>query len=269
MRCVGFRSKRGVAALLAAVFVLVAAPSALAGGDGTVSMTATVDAEPIADADNGNPLTLGSESAAQIEVTVTNGTGADLAVERVRLEGTAFGVTFLAYDTLLPFTVDAGSEQTVSYEIPLNDLRDQATGLLPSSLGIYDADGNRIASQSFTLDVEGRTGSVMGVFAALVALITALAVGLNLYLVARRRLPANRIVRGLRFLVPGVGIGLLLALVLGMTRLLAPYNSVWPLLVLVPTVLGFLLGYASPGPVDVRDDYDEFDDLDDSELVPA
>lgn len=259
---------RGAALLAGALLTLsVVTTSALAQESDGVAVSATIDGEPIEGADNADPLELGGDPAAEVELTVDNSSDSDLAVHRVRLEGTAFGVSFVAYDTLLPFTVEAGESEVVTYELPLNDLDDQAMGLLPASLGLYDEQGERLASSSFTLDVQGRAGSLTGVFAGLVALLTAAAVGVNLYLVASRRLPANRILRGLRFLVPGLGLGVLLTLLLAMTRLLAPYNSVWPFMVVIPGVLAFLLGYTSPGPLDPDDDLDELDLLERPELA--
>lgn len=243
---------------LIGALVLVAHPVPVGADDG-IELEAVVDGEALADADFGNPLPLGDELDASVEATVINNGSAPVEIRRIRLEGTAFGVAFLAFDTVLPFTVEAGSSRTIAFELALDELKSQATGLLPATLAVYDVTGQKVAAQDFTVEVDGDATSVMGVFAILTGIITLLAVALNAYLIARRKLPPNRIVRGFRFLVPGLGLGLLITLLLAMGRIIPPYETVWPWSVALPAFGSFMLGYLSPGALDLTDDIDEFD----------
>ena len=118
-----------------------------------------------------------------------------------------------------------------------------------TSRGIHDAEGNQLASQDFTVDVAGSSSSLFARFGIFLAVVTAGTVLLNLWLVLRRRLPPNRLARGVRFAISGIGIGLTATVALAATRVLPPYASAWIPLLVVPTAGAFLLGLLSPGPL--------------------
>ncbi len=229
-------------------------PAVGAASDGAVRLQAKVDGRAVRGVGSNNAIKVGDRPQADLRLTVTNGTKATLKLQQVRLEGTALGVTFLSYDAVVPISIEAGERKTLEVTLPIRDIKNQTIGLVPSSIGLYDTDGDRVAAQSFTLDVDGTLSSIFGVLGLVIGLFTGSTMLFNLWLVLRRRLPPNRISRGLRFAIPGAGLGLMICVTLAGFRVVAPYPSTWPPLVLVPTVLAFVLGFLSPGALTLEED---------------
>jgi hypothetical protein len=230
-----------------ALALLAPAPPAAAADD--IEMTVTIDGQDVSDAGLGDPIDLDPEEAVEVRVELTNGSDDALVVRDVEIEGVVIGITFLSYVTDVNLDVEPGATDEVTYELPLRGLGDQAVGLLPANVTAHSEEGAALASQDFTVDVAGSATSLFGLFGLFLALITAGTVGLNMWLVARRRLPPNRLARALRFALSGIGLGLTLTVALAATRIAPPYATAWVPLLLIPTVGTFLLGYFSPGPL--------------------
>ena len=245
-----------VAVAMAVVFAGVAATwtgvGAAVGRD--VELESRIDGRAVKGAGANDAIPLGKRPQVDLRLTITNSGKRAVAVNRVKLEGTALGVTFLAYDVVVPVTVGAGQRRVVTVPLPLKDIKDQTVGLVPASISILGPTGAVLASQAFTVDVDGSMRSVFGTLGILIALFTILTMLLNLWLVIRRRLPPNRFFRGVRFAVPGAGIGLTICITLAATRVVAPYPSTWKLFVLVPAVAAFILGFISPGALAFKED---------------
>jgi hypothetical protein len=241
--------RRGLLALATVLLVGVLAPPVASADDGEVTIEATFDDRDVEDAGAGDPIELHPETSSDVLLTVTNGTDEDITVRDVTLDGVVIGITFLAYDTDVNLEVPAGATEEVRYELPLRGLEDQAVGLVPATLAIHDAEGEQLASTDFTVDVAGSSSSLFARFGIFLAVVTAGTVLLNLWLVIRRRLPPNRVARGIRFAISGIGIGLTATVALAATRVLPPYASAWVPLLVVPTAGAFLLGLLSPGPL--------------------
>jgi hypothetical protein len=99
--------------------------------------------------------------------------------------------------------------------------------------------------------------SVYGVFGLAVFGLTVLAWAGALFALARRRLPANRWQRAMRFLPAGVGTGLVAVISLSVLRVMAPSPAAE-----IPFILGaaagaFVLGYLTPHPA--TDDFAPFE----------
>lgn len=255
----GQRKKRWTQGLAVAVLVAVGslvttAELAAAGpaNDG-VTIEAFVDDRPVDNSGSNNAIALGEAATATVTLAVTNDRAAPLDLERVRLEGTAFGVPFLSYDTALPVTIDARSTETIGFSLPLNDIVEQAVGLIPASITVFDGDG-AVAQQDFTVEVLGSGSSLFATLGKAIAGITAVWLLLNVWLISQRRLPPNRILRGFRLAVVGVGAGLTAVIALAAYRVLAPYPSLWRPIVVIPGIAAFLLGFASPGVLKIEDD---------------
>ena len=238
--------RRGVA-VAAVVATVIAAPATAGAGDGSVTVEASVDGRPVEGATSNAPIRLVPDEPATLGLVITNDGGEDLELQRVRLSGKALGLTLIAYD--VPVSIPAPAGEVTEAEVPLLmfDLERQATGLIPGSITLYDQDGDAVASQDFTLDVRGSATSVVGLFGLFILVATILSVAAIAQRVATRRLPDSRVRRGLRFAVTGVGVGLTFTIALAAFRVLSAEGSVWIPLVLIPTIGGFALGFASPG----------------------
>ena len=98
--------------------------------------------------------------------------------------------------------------------------------------------------------------------------LTILAIVDVLLAMARHRMPPNRWRRGLRLLVPGIGLGLVLVFTLSALAVWVPSPGTWLVTVVIFAAVFFVIGYLSPTPRATEDEDDE--DLDESEfLVPA
>ena len=260
MRRVGGRWWRPASFVFTALILSLAMagasqPAGAVGGRfSEVTIDAVVDGDRVSHHGVNNPVVLGDQREVELGVTLSNDTERDLEVRRVRLEGIALGVTFLAYDTVAPVVVPAGATRTVTIVLPLDELPEQAVGLIPAAVAVVDEDGTRVADQSFVVDVQGTMGSTFGTFGLVIAAFTAVSVAVNGWLVARRRLPPNRLARGLRFAVSGAGVGLTLAFTFSALRWLPPYQGVWQVLVGLPALAAFALGFVSPGPLAIEED---------------
>lgn len=250
------RTRRTVQLVLAGVVASIASV-ALAGpawAGPPLDIDATLDGRAVADAGANDPIELGASDQVDVTLVVTNRSSAPVEVRSVKLGATALGVTFVSYDTVVELDVPAGESREIAFTLPIYDIGDQAMGLVPGALVAYDGRGQVVGEQRFTLDVAGSSSSLYGRFGLLLVGFTVATVGLNLWLAARRRLPTNRLMRGLRFAIAGVGLGLTLCFVLSALRVLAPYPEVWPPLVIVPGLGFFLLGLLSPGRLRIEED---------------
>jgi hypothetical protein len=183
-----------------------------------------------------------------VVLTVRNDTAASVEIATVRLAGQVMGLTFYAYDTSVSFKVAPGAVATYRFALRLIGLEGQATGLIGSSISVLDAGQHPLASENLVVDVRGSLASVYGLFGLAVLVLTLLAFLGVLFGLARHRLPVNRFRRSLRFLVPGVGLGLFLGFTLSATRVFVPQPGRWVPLVIGSAAVLFGLGYLTPSP---------------------
>ncbi|WP_158852289.1 hypothetical protein [Saccharothrix deserti] len=221
----------------------VGVPMAHAAGD-AVTIDATVDGTPVGE----DELLLDPSGSSRISMTVHNGTDTVRHVKAIRLSGTALALTFFSYDTTVPFDVPAKQSVTRGFVLDLGQLGTQATGLLPTELEVLDTNREVIASIGTTGDVRGSVWSVYGVFGLAVFGLTVLAWAGALFALARRRLPANRWQRAMRFLPAGVGTGLVAVISLSVLRVMAPSPAAEIPFILGAAAVALVLGYLTPHP---------------------
>ena len=232
---------------------------------GAVTMSATVNGQDVATANGSEPLRLEPDGWADVAVKLTNNGAEAVDVRRVNLSGRVLGLTFFSYATTVDLTIAPGATDTLRYRLDLTDLDGQATGLMGANLVVTDANRTTIAELSTVTDVRGSLMSVYGLFGIAIAVLTALAVLDTALALAKNRLSMNRWQRGLRFLGPGVGIGLVLVFSASVARLWVPDLGLWLVVAGLTAAVSFALGYFSPTPVD--DDDDDFDDEPDDEAL--
>ncbi|MFD5825718.1 hypothetical protein [Lentzea sp. NPDC060358] len=220
---------------------MLAPPTAAAQG-GSVLLEADVDGRPVG---VGN-LVLRPADTAKVSITVRNGTDTVQRVKTVRISGSALALTFFAYDTTVPFDVPPRSAETRSFPLDPSDLGSQATGLLPTTIEVIDVQRETIASVETTGDVKGSLWSVYGAFGLGVLVLTALSWAGALIALARRRLPANRWQRAMRFLPAGIGTGLVAVISLSVLRLVAPSPAAEIPFIAGAAAAAFALGYLTP-----------------------
>ncbi len=213
---------------------------------GSVSLEATVDTSPVGAA----VVVLDPERTAKVSITVRNDTDALLRVKTVRISGTALALTFFSYDTTVPFEVGAGETETRTFPLEPTDLGAQAIGLLPVAVEVIDPQREVIASIDATGDIRGSLWSVYGAFGLGVLVLTALSWLSALIALARRRLPANRWQRAMRFLPAGIGTGLIAVFTLSVLRLVAPSPTAEIPFIVGAAAVALLLGYVTPHPVE-------------------
>jgi len=242
---------------------LHAAPAdaaAVTAAGGAVRLTTRIDGAPISSATESHPIRLDPKRPAAVSLEVINGTPSPVEIRVVRLEGSVLGLTFFAYETSTALSVGPGATETLRFLLDMGDLKGQAAGLVVGSVSLLDAKRRPIASEGTTYDVRGSLRSVYGVFGVAVASLTIAAFALALLALARQRLPENRFRRALRFLTPGVGLGLSLVFTLSALRVFVPRAGRWVPIVLTSAIVLFALGYLTPSPEDEELDDDDLGD---------
>ncbi|MEO0493504.1 MAG: hypothetical protein AAF081_08820 [Actinomycetota bacterium] len=232
------------AGLMIAVAVVFAAPAG--AQDGEITATYELDGMPLDELDASNPHPFEPETVGEFTATVSNGTDEAVFISAARLRGRMLGMTFLSYDTLVLIDVPAGETVTFSVPVDLYDVDDQAVGYLRADIALLDDEREPVVTTGFAVDVRGRTFSAMGVFAFIILLVAVLSTVANLTGLVRQTLPANRYVRGIRFAVSGMAIGLLIAAAFSILRIFPLPSAGWAPLVIVPTLIAFGFGYVLP-----------------------
>ena len=259
------RPGRIVAALLAtAMLSSVPLATGAAGATGGISISATINGH--AAKSGADAIKLSPSSSGAVDVTIRNNTASTIEVRTVRLAGRVMGLVFFAYDTSVEISLPPNTEQTRHLVIDLTGLRGQAIGLVPSELDILGPGRHSLASRDFVVDVRGSMWSVYGIFGlAILALTIMWSTGVMLAL-ARGTLHPNRWRRAMRFLVSGLGLGLVFVFTLSALRIVAPTAGVWIPIVVGAAVVLFGAGYLTPTPggdgEDENDDDDAYDEDD-------
>jgi len=241
------------AALLAIAFVVGAGGMATAGVVPAVTVVASVAGQPLGTSSQNQPVKLFPRERSILTINVTNNGLAPIDIQEVRLEGQVIGLTFFAYDTAVSIPVAPGATASQRLVLDLSGLSGQATGLIPGAVQVLDGQHHVLAQQDGVVDVRGSLRSVYGLFGLGVAFLTVLSFLGALVGLARHRLQANRWRRGLRFLTPGIGLGLVANFTLSATRVFVPAIGRWVTITFLCAVVFFGLGYLTPTP-DVEPD---------------
>jgi len=239
-----------------AALCVVAVPATAAAED-PIEIEALLDGRNVTGAGSSDPVVIDPATAQQMDLTLTNVSSEPVSVRRVRLEGAIAGLTVVAYDITTGLLIDGGATEELEIPVEFIGLEDQADGLLPGGLVLFDDDRDEVGHKDFVIDVKGDTTSVMGLFTIFVAIATAAGLALLAVRISRRTLIGNRFRRGVQFAAVGLGIGTTLLMGLAVLRFVAPSASVWVPLLLIPTAAMGVLGYLSPGRLDF-----ELDEID-------
>ncbi len=205
----------------------------------------------MAGAGSRDPIRLRPARPATLTVTLTNTGSTEVVVRAVEVIGRILGMTFFAYETEVVMPVPAGQSIIRSLTLNLRRLDDQASGLLVGGVRVLDGERRELGAQRFVVDVRGSARSVYSVFGLVVALATGVSLAVALVALARRRLHPNRWRRGLRFVAPGIGVGLALGFTMSALRVFVVGPGWWVPVVLVSAVAMFALGFFSPSTDDI------------------
>jgi hypothetical protein len=241
-------------------------PSASASADsaGSVTFNAIINGQPTGHSSSEVPVNLYPRRATTVSLRVTNGTSRPVLIQAVNISGEVAGLSFFSFDTSVDLAVRSDHTTRLSFSLDMSSLKGQATGLIPASIKLFNVNGDVVASQSLVTKVHGSLISVYGLFGLAILILTILAV-IDVFLAfARQRMPQNRWRRGLRFMTPGIGIGLVLVFSMSALGIWTPTASTWLPIAVIFAVGFFVIGYLTPTPLDV-DEEDEDEDEDDED----
>ncbi len=227
---------------------VVAWPGSSAGAAPTVTATFTINGRSAAHSGGSNAIKLDPTTPAQVGLTVTNHGSSPITITAVALSGRALGITFFDFETETALQVQPGATATQQYTLDFAPLNGQGDGLIPASISLLDVHRHVLASQSFTGDVRGRITSLFGLFAIEVTVFTAILFAGALIGLARGKLHENRFRRALRFMWPGLGLGIVIVFAFAILRIFVPAPGHWLPIVLICAVIGFAVGYLTPNP---------------------
>lgn len=214
-----------------------------------LSISGTIGGRDIGAAGSDSPIPLDPKARIPVELTIRNDGDQEESIRYVRLEGKALGLTFLTYDLGVRAVLRPADRTEVETVLDFFDLESQATGYLGTSIRVYDDDGFLIGEQGFVVDVLGKPNSTLGSFALIVFGLAVFSTAVIVVNTIRRRLPANRFIRGTQFAMAGSAIGITLSLGVSILRIGFADVDEWVRIVLTPTALAFVLGYLAPGPL--------------------
>jgi len=180
----------------------------------------------------------------------------------VRFSGQVMNLPLFSYDSAVALTIPPGGTRSLSFPVSTTGVGSEATGLVVASLTLFGSNGTQVASQTIVTNVHGSLQSIYGLFGLAVLILTVSSLLLALLAMARHTLPQNRWLRGVRFLVPGFGVGLVLTFTLAVFEVFTPGPTHWLPVLIVTTATGFAVGYLTPAPNE-----EEFDDYDDDVLL--
>lgn len=240
---------------LTASFGLTSSAASAATG---VSLSATVNGQPAATSSDARPAQLYPSRQATITVKVTNEENRTITVSTVRFQGDVLSLPLFSYDTAVSLSVPPGRTKSLTFPVVLSGIGSQATGLVGASITILGPNGSALASQSLVTNVLGSVRSIYGLFGLVVLVLTLSSLAIALLSLARHTLSPNRWARGVRFFVPGFGIGLVLTFTLSVFRIFVPTAGRWLPLLIVPSIVGLAIGFLTPAPNE--EEYDDYDD---------
>jgi hypothetical protein len=228
--------------------VAVALAPAASAATAPVTAAFTINGRGAAHSSNSNPIKLDPGHPAQVTITVNNNGTNPITVVAVALSGRALDIPFFDFETETALQVQPGAQQTQQYTLDFAPLNNQGDGLIPASIRILDDHRRVLAAQNFTADVRGRITSLFGLFAIEVTVFTIVLFAGALFALARGKLHENRFRRALRFMWPGIGLGIVIVFGLAILRTFVPAPGHWLPIVLLCAAIAFGLGYLTPNP---------------------
>jgi hypothetical protein len=208
------------------------------------------------------PAQLYPNRPTDIRITVFNTQDVTLRIVTVRFEGEVLDLPLFSYDSAVDLVVPPDTFKSLTFPVSMSGIGSQATGLIVATITMLGPNGEAIASQPLVTKVHGSLKSIYGLFGLAVLALTVSALLLALLAMARHRLPRNRWLRAIRFLIPGFGVGLVLTFTLSALAIFVPGPGHWLSLLIFTSAIGLALGYLTPAPNE-----EEFDDYDDDVLL--
>jgi hypothetical protein len=231
---------------------------AMASAGSDVTFGARVGGQSAVLSTDAHPAQINPGHPTPIRITVRNGGTASVHVATVRLQGEVLDLPLFSYDTAVGLSVPPGRTKSLLFDVNMTGIGSQATGLVGSTISLLSPNGTLIASHSLITQVHGELRSLYGLFGLAVLVLTATSFLFALLALVRHTLPANRWLRGLRFLIPGFGVGLVLTFTFSALNIFTPGTGHWLPLLVTTSLIGFALGYLTPSPDgEVFDDYDD------------
>lgn len=233
---------------LAVVILLSYVAGAAATGSNGTALTASIDGQPLRESSETRPIVLDPRKPSTLHIEVSNDAESSVVGHQVRLVARSIGIKFFSYDYTLAsdFVVDARATKAIDVPLDLGSLPGQVLGLLPGEVTLLDGAGATLASEELTIDARGSLKSLYGVVGLALGVITALTFLMAVIALARHRLSPHRMNRGLRFMVPGIGLGLTLVFTLSMLRVFVPQPGRCLRIVVVSALVLFALGFLTP-----------------------
>jgi len=221
-----------------------------------------VNGQPVVTSSDAHPAQLYPTRFVEVRIVLTNNGASTLNVSSMRLEGKVLALPLFSYDTAVDLVVPPGATKSLSFPFSMSGVGSQATGLVVATLSLLGPNGEVVASQPLVTNVHGSLHSIYGLFGLAVLVLTASSLGLALLAMARHTLSPNRWLRGVRFLIPGFGVGLVLTFTLAAFGIFTAGPGHWLPLFIITSGAGFAVGYLTPAPNE-----EELDDYDDDVLL--
>lgn len=265
--------KRIHSAVIAVILLLSALGWGVTAGHaaadpGHVTLRATIAGSEFTGSGSRNPVILHPGQTVNVVVQINNSTARPVEVTQIDLRGGVLGMDFFIYSTTADVTVPASTTREATYPLKMVGLEHQATGLVGADVIARGADDQVVGRTGGVVDVRGSIFSVYGLFGLAILILSVLACIDTATRIAHHRLASNRWTRGLQFMLPGLGLGLVVVFVGSLARLLVPSSNTWAISLAACGAAAFALGYLMPAPSDGDLLDDDFPD-DDADMPGA
>lgn len=249
---IGGIARLGGIALIAVALGLSSANDADAqatSGTGEIEiLSAIIDGRELETGTRDNPIVLEPDPEVPFSLTVRNAGDETVDLRFFRFELMTLGLNWWHYDLRAHVEVPPRAVRTISEPLDFFHADETGKGYIEAKLALYDMDRERVALQPFAFDVKGDVTSTIGLFTILMLALGIICVVEILVRWFRRRLPGNRFLRAITFAFAAAVFAVTFVVGASLLAIVLWSSATYVPIIAISILVGFVLGFLSPGP---------------------
>ncbi|HEX5616031.1 MAG TPA: hypothetical protein VFZ83_12835 [Acidimicrobiia bacterium] len=218
------------------------------GGDPIEILNAEIDGRDLASGTRDNPIVLEPDPEVPFTLTVRNNSDETVDLRFFRFELMTLGLNWWHYDLRAHVEVPPRAVRTISEPLDFFHADETGKGYIESKLALYDLDRERVALQPFAFDVKGDVTSTIGLFTIFMLALGIICIVEILVRWFRRRLPGNRFLRAVTFAFAAAVLAVTFVVGAAVLAIVLWSSSTYVPIIAIAILVGFVLGFLSPGP---------------------
>lgn len=228
-----------------------------AGEDGIEILSARIDGRELSSATRDDPLVLEPDPEVPFTLQIRNNGDETVDLRFFRFELMTLGLNWWHYDLRAHVEVPPRALRTISEPLDFFHADETGKGYIEAKLALYDMDRERVALQPFAFDVKGDTTSTIGLFTILMLVLGIICLIEIFVRWFRRRLPGNRFLRAVTFAFAAAVLSVTLVVGAAVLAIVLWSSATYVPIIAIAILVGFVLGFLSPGPDYATADEDE------------